>query len=243
VGALTARVSEMSEVVNKVLSLEPKVRAPKFQRDLEDKVYEHFSELKPLSKRVVRTNLKYHDLTIVVGEWLRLKSSTHVRGHVIASGRDLLGVICAHGDALVPLVRKPIREDFAEMVGLAKQLKSYMSESVKERMIIPVPRVECTIPELSESGLKLVKHTVDGLEYDPYAMERIYLISRGILKQGFFVDRREALFIFEDLGDYVLKLFENLYSEIEKVRQHNEPILRKLEEVAAPYRLARELRG
>jgi len=172
-----------------------------------------------------------------VGRKLRLRDKHRTLGQVVDDPSDFFLIVREHGDALTQYVREDIREDFVKAVELVQQLRS----PKLLRTTMPVPHVECTVLQFSVRSISFKKYVVKEIGYEDWYYEYLHITSTNDEIYRVRLDSTYALFILDDLSDYVLKLFENIHNEMESTKRHNEPILEKLDSVVAPYRLARKM--
>jgi len=238
-GVLVSCVDSLKPKIDYIAATADVCNTNRLYDELVHTVFHCFYQLKPLSyepKIVCELEEKrsyYGSVYLSVGEWVRCKYSTAEKiGHEI-SEYDFLHYMIRYGDLLKPWVRKPIREDFAALVDLVKQLKPY--NTLHFSLEIPQTKVK----KIWIGGeLKQETYIATKIGFSTCYPRRLHLNSEGV---SLDVTDVEDLFALEDIIDYVVELYRMGYGELLKVIRHNEAILAKMKEIAKPYEISNSL--
>ena len=180
------------------------------------------------------------DAYLALGKWIRWKTRWYRYGELIYDS-EFFGVIREFGDQLVPYVRRTIRTVFSELVELTKQIK-----------IVP------------DFGVELTFSPRTILEYDMYADKRglvfktfqitgLSLETDSPLKIHFQRSDKEFhydyitlnsphdLHLIAQLINELEKLYEIAYAEVREAREHDQKILKRMEDLVMPYKLSKAL--
>jgi len=245
-GIVIAGIRLIKQHYDFVLRMAEKVDTRTLQREMENFVYESFSTFKPLRRKfkeicTVTEKTRYYTSTynLCIGEWIRRKSRYHQYGSIVDHSESFLKIIREHGDELKPHVRKSIKEDFAKAVDLTKQLIMYRDFEVS---VCIRPREVYTYLYLYCRGGK------SGIEIKPVKIERLTIKTQSPTRIFYGKDTSIQLedesnvSIVEDLIDDLVDLFRKADAEVCKVREHNERVMKQIEDVVAPYKIVNHLR-
>lgn len=245
----------MGTILSRLLELEPKLkeigglvrfideRGREANYDMNGVIYRSFERLRPLSQKfkVVCRIDKYSELGI--GSWLREKHSYHRFGTVIESKETFKRMIRRFGDQLTPHTRRDIRGIFRWLV---EQTQSLMDYSEMEVVREVKPQRVAQIFSL-DGRVELRWIEVKGLRYSVINPREITLLGRwldidiDIGDPSIRLDGSSNIAIVEDLADDIIAVLREAKALVEKANEHNEPILKDMDDTTAAYHVNRLL--
>jgi len=248
-GIIASGFKLIKESYDFVLQMAPRVHTSALQDRMEAFVNQCFQALRPLTydyREVCEIKEIWGDSTythkLCIGDWLRLKSSHQTYGSTIDRSVDVFCQIRGHGDELKPHIRKPVKEDFALLVDLTKQLIPYDELLVKFE-----------IPETT-----VLEYNCPGHDGEPITMTTMEITAIGIKTSHpwdllMFQDgekepkNRDITYepnasIFEDVITHMVDLFKKANTEVAVVREHNEKIIAQMDTIVAPIRIGNSLK-
>lgn len=237
-GTIARIIRNLSPKLDEILNIAPKIFTRSLQSDMENFVFKCFEQLKPFShefKKVCELGDSYE---LYVGEWIREKREWQKYGTVVQY--HFLDVIREHGDKIKPFVRTPIKDVFAELVDLTKQLVPYKDFSVR----IDIPEIElrsysCDRVYKRVNEKSIVVNVLLVETKDPWMLE---LFRDRNVQWCMDIDDIRSLIVLEDIIDYVVELYRKADVELSVVKKHNESIMSVMEELVTPWKIAKELK-
>jgi hypothetical protein len=238
-GQLISTLQNLKQEMNYIMSLAEKCHIS--DRAMYEKVYDMFLLLKPLSHKLNRVkSIEYGSgyYMLAVGKWLKLINSNGY-GFKVSGKEELFTLIRQYGEDLVPYVRQPVRSYFEQLAKLTKQLILCDTIEVSHEVIKEYSKIsigtEITIKRYRTTRIKVSADCSDAF-YVCYVND-----DNGKDHDWLRVDRLIDLLGIEDLLSDIKEMYEELYKKVRPAKEHNENILKRMEEVIRPYRLAREL--
>jgi len=245
-GVIGSKIKELLPLRDKLLELSDEADTSAYRTKINNTVWSCFRELMPLRRKPAETDMVKDKFRLCVGSWLSWHIYSDIAGGLLIQpiryADDFNRVIREHGDLIAPLVRGHVREDVAEMVELVKQWKPCEDFSVTEHISDTKCLIVEVYPALPAETVEVKEITAVELHLRTFNPTAFLVVSRGEDNKHLSLSYATVLCTLEDLGDYLLNLYEEAASIVRKVKEHNDPILEKLDEVAAPYRLARRMR-
>jgi len=242
-GRIAAVLVELMPKLSELRSLAEQVGTTKLQHELEKDVMWCFEALKPLShrfavvKRIPPACSYCSPTEVCVRTWVRLKKPWHKHGSIVDWPGEFFEVIREHGQDMVPHVRQPIKETFEEMVALARELMPYKSITVTRTVNKYVDAPHLDPPEPRRIFVKTIK-------LETPLPKRVMLIGScnggrfentiHLLSWGYVCEH-------EDLIDDLLALYRSALARVSEVREHNERIMERMRELAAPWAVEKAL--
>jgi hypothetical protein len=243
-GIIVSGIKLIKPAYDFCLQMAPKVDTKTLQKQMESLVQDSFATLKPLSsslKTVTRIPTSYGTREILIGEWIRDKSSHQKLGSLVWNDYEVFRCIKEHGEQMKPLVRRTISNEFSQLVDLAKQLISYNDLTVK--LNIPPTEVyehEC----ISGEAVMLIPRVVYSIAIETCYPLKILLYAEGEKEPKERDLTAEAYTpIFEDIVSYLVDLFKKADAEVSRVRNHNEKIMEQMKQIVAPLKIANSIKG
>jgi hypothetical protein len=242
-GIIVSGIKLIKPAYDFCLQMAPKVDTKTLQKQMESLVQDSFATLKPLSsslQTVTRIHTSYGTREILIGEWVRDKSSYQKLGSIVWNESEFFKCIREHGEQMKPLVRRPIRNEFSQLADLTKQLISYSDLTV--RIDIPPTEVyehECSLGE----QVKLTRKVVKSIAIETCRPYKILLDVGERENKERELTAEAYTPIFEDIISYLVDLFKKADAEVSKVRNHNEKIMEQMKQIVAPLKIANSLKG
>lgn len=241
-GQIATILYSLKPQIDQIMYIADKYSTSHHNRELANEVYSCFSCLKPLShKHRIVWYLKGGD-RLCISEWISVKPKWREKGGYVDDPERFLSCIVQYGDVLAPYVRTSIRSYFSDLVALAKQLKPYPSE---ERIyVIDGERVLNFVNTSWDDKLifeqvlaKKISLHVGSLKYVSFYVQR-----KGKYEWiGFPVEKLASYIALEDFLDILLKIFSSIKDEVEALMEHNKPIIQKMKDVAAIWKVCKTL--
>ena len=230
---------------NELLAIASQIDTAKLQSQLLEKVFATFKLFKPLRHKMVKTPLSFSHDQIVIGKWIRLRSSWQEYGSPVDGPFTFFGLIKSKGEAIADYVRKPIQSDFREAAQIVAQLKFFED----------IPRQIRFSPPLKLIYFKFYISS-DGFERGEFHASYVEVNSRWpsdvIFKKSHSSDSFSrytlnlhdirAATLLQQTINHLLPLYRQLKTEVEQMRTHNDKLLKKLDDVTAPYLIKQSLR-
>jgi hypothetical protein len=223
------------------LQMTKKVCTRSLQREMEKLVNHCFYTLKPLASQlttVERIPTSYGAREILIGEWMREKSSHQKLGSLISED-ETYNFIRKYGEQMKPLVRKTIRTEFAQLTDLTKQLISYEDLTVK----MDIPETEVTEHYNSMEGVNIHSMIINKIGIKTSDPWHIILFQKNGKEEERDLKEEEKAPLFEDIISYMADLFKKADAKVGQARNHNENIMKKMVDVIAPLKIAKGLKG
>lgn len=250
-GIIISGIRLIQESYDFVLKMAPKVHTTALQRGMEEFVRDSFQTLRPLTyeyREVCEIQKDYgsgstYIYKLCMGEWLRVKGSYQTYGSSLDHSGEVFNHIRKYGDELKPHVRKPIKDDFANIVDSTKKLQSYDDILVK----LEIPETE--VFEYDCGGRDGENVTVEMMVTDGIGIETRDPWTLLIFKEGKDEPKSRSLTeeskisIFEDIIGYIVDLFKKADAEVKGVREHNEKIMEEMSKTVGPWKIANELKS
>ena len=217
----------------------------KLQRSLERTIYEYFRYLKPLRTRTIEIPIrKVLDgklkEKLTVGRWI---STGIVYKHPIRKPYIFMEILKNHGDKICKVVREDKRKEFEKLYHLSLELKNY-NQIVKQY----TRKVKAKIIKVNFENERIF---ADWVKIDKIVMTtaypNIFCLRKGNRTIKEICVNSSLLWIFElfsmeNIIDDVVKIYEEMIEDIKPIRMYNEEILKQMEKIIAPYRIAKELK-
>jgi len=245
-GIVIAGIRLIKQHYDFVLRMAEKVDTQTLQKEMENFVYESFLTFRPLCRKFkkiytfdVETQYGTSKWDLCMGEWIRERASYQQYGSIVDDRESFLEIIREYGDILKPHVRKSIKEDFAKAVDLTKQLIMYRDFEVS---VCIRPREVYTYRYLHYRERK------SGVEIKPVKIERLTIKTQLPTKvlygkdSSIKLEDESNVSMVEDLIDDLVDLFKKADAEVCEVREHNERVMKQIEDVVAPYKIVNHLR-
>jgi hypothetical protein len=215
------------------------------QRELEWFVWKSFELLKPLSYKFIKvTEVKvYYRFDLMIGTWLALKSRWQKRGSSVNQSY-FFEYIRDYGELMIPSVRRPIKDEFSELVRLTKELKPYrgleVKRGVEERTVY---KYYCSYSLDKEEVLEISPLRVVGLILETSAPRDVKLISTSVTNESVRLTDETDIATIEDLIFDMLELYKIALKEVNKIKSHNKRIMDQMKEVLEPWMISKSLRS
>jgi len=195
--------------------------------------YEFKSACKVFSYEGHNGEKYYHDL--MVGEWLREKASYQSHGSVVD---HVLSHIQEHGPEIVEVVRPAIKEAFAEVAALSKQLRMY-----EEMCVSRVGMWDTRDINLGtwRNQVGVGGFTMKEMHVTVGRPTVLYFWKTDGFTGSLDIHDWYSIHVLEDVIDEVVGLYRSLYGITEEAERHNEAVFAKMNEAMAPYAVARAL--
>jgi len=256
-GQLLARIEEIQEQYGRILHLAKEVDVSKLAEKLRREVYRCFIALKPLRyeyKEIGSFPIQYwyenepRDRVIAIGKWIRIKYWYSKYGSPLDDDYLFFEIIRQRGDEFTQYLRRPIKSIWTELVTLTKQLKPYEHivathklEREKETAKVYFPWLYSNNPQIQirpmpvqEIMIRTEKNDVVTLITPSKTVE--------LTREEFRLTDIPSLITLEDFLDVIEELYLDLHERVLEVKQYNTPILKKMNDLVAPYRIARALK-
>lgn len=247
-GIIIAGLKLIKPAYDFVLQMAPKVHTKGLQSMMEKFVNDCFQTLRPLTYRfreVCEIEHEWGKEKLCIGEWLRLKDSYQTYGSTLDRSESVFNHIRNYGDDLKPHVRKPIKEDFAKLVDLAKQLQSYNDVSVK----LEIPETEvfehyCPDYSYDDKAVTIKSTVLNGIGVKTSNPWTLLLFQNGEEEpeERSITDESKAP-LFEDIIGYMVDLFKKADAKVSVVREHNEKIIGEMGRIVGPWKIANQLKN
>ena len=227
------------------LQMIPKVNTYSLQRSMEEFVIDCFEALKPLSHSFKEIAYTDSGDILCIGEWIRVRGRYQKYGSNINKPSTFFYYIRKYGGYIKPDVRKPIRDTFSQLVDLAVKLKPY--DTVLVKLQIPETEVfEYYYPYAEKGDGKVVEirsMKINAIGIKTNSPSYLFLFKCGEEDDPIERDITHEVnaSIFEDIVSYMVDLFKKAYKEVSEIREHNEKIMKQMEEVVAPFKIASNL--
>jgi len=230
---------------NELLAIAKEIDTSKLQRRLLEKVFSTFKLFKPLRYKIVKTSLSFDREQIVIGRWIRLRSSWQDYGSPVDGPYTFLALIKAQGEAIADYVRKPVRSDFREAARIVAQLKLFEDVSNTDVFSPPLKLVYFN-SYASVSGFEPFKFHASYVEVNSRWPSNV-IFKKSLsddFSSRFTVNLRDirAATILQQTIDHLLPLYRQLEAEIERTKTYNAKLFQKLEDITAPYLIKQSLR-
>lgn len=242
-GVIISGVRMISEPYNYILKKANDIHVYSLAKELTDFVNDSFEALKPLSyeyKEICQMKDEgYHDRgKLCIGTWLRTKYSGYYKyGRIV---NDIIPYILKYGDELKPHVRRPIKDDFADLVDLTKKLKDY--ENIQETMeISPKKLYKYHVYE----SVNVDELVITELELNTSSPRDVIMRPReGAGEDSWGIDIRsdKTPAVLEDVIDNVVKLYNMVDAKLSVVRDHNQQIISQIDQIVTPHKLLKALK-
>jgi len=229
------------------LQTAPKINTRVLQSEMEKFVTGCFQALKPLSydfKEVTQITEKYYGntytATLCIGEWLRERGVYQKYGSSIDRPEDFFNCIRRYGEYLKPHVRKPIKDVFANLVDLTKSLRPYNEILVK----LEIPETEVFEHYCPYRGGDSTTVTITSMVVNAIGVRTSYPWDLLLFKSGEEepeirdITNQSKVSIYEDIISYMVDLYKRAEAEVSVTRKHNEEIMREMEQIVAPFKIA-----
>lgn len=225
-GRLVERLLELEPKINEIYRMASVVNTYRDNDRALERAYRCFQSLIPLSRKA-RVVGQAEPGMIVVGKWIRVRRHGGSDREVPPS--VFMELVCKHDEAIAEHVSKLKRELFLGLVALAKELLPY--DIVVE---IDVPDVEIDVVRLHDYPIRVVKKRVRKLSLWTLAPDRVVVHDpdTSYLNEYFYIDNLGSIASLENVIDYVVELYRKAEREVARVREHNEAIIAKMEELA-----------
>ena len=221
----------------------------KLQRSLERTIYEYFRFLRPLRTRTIEIPIEKIlggklEAKLVVGRWISTKIVSSRLP--IRKPNEFMKTIKNHGDKICKVVRKDKRKEFEKLYHLSLKLKNY-NQIVKQKPSY-TRKVEAKIIKVDFENERIF---ADWVKIDEIVMSTVYPNIISLRKGNKTIKEinvnSSLLWIFELLSiknivDDIVKIYEEMIEDIKPIRMYNEEILKQMEKIIAPYRIAKELK-
>ena len=249
-GVIASRIVELQDKFKEVFALAGSVSTWELQDQMFRRVYNCFKPLKPLSYKYIRlgkreylcrvygkSELKPKEAYFALGRWVNVVWGYQKYGTGIHWDTEkFFFVMRAIGDEIAGLVRRPIKNDFAELVNLLKQLTPYTD--LRFRKLSSVNRVYF----FTSSGSWRKELTITPLHFDSIQIEtqrpyELILLREGKTVKTFTISDKETVLAFEDLVDDAMELYKQAMRQLKPIKEKNEEILGKMEQIALPWKL------
>lgn len=251
-GIIIAGLKLIKPAYDFVLQMAPKVHTNALQGNMEKFVNDCFQTLRPLTykyREVCDIEHRYGGRTyttkLCIGEWLRVKSTYQTYGSTLDHSESVFNYIRNYGDELKTHVRRPIKEDFARLVDLAKELQSYNEVLVK--LQLPEKEVfEYYCPNFSydDKAIKLTSMTLNAIGVktsDPWTL--LLFQNEEEEPETRHLTDESKVSIFEDIISYMVDLFKRADAEVSVVREHNEKVMEEMARIVGPWKIANQLKN
>lgn len=247
-GIIIAGLKLIKPAYDFVLEMAPGVYTDGLQSGMEKFVNDCFQTLRPLTYKyteVCEVEHRWGKETLCIGEWLRLKYRYQTYGSTLERSEQVFTYIRDYGDELKPHVRKPIKDDFAKLVDLAKNLQSYNEVVVK----LEIPETEvfehyCPKYSYDDKAITITSIVASAIGIktsDPWTL-LLFKDGEEEPEERSITDESEAS-LFEDIISHMVELFKRADAEVSVVREHNEKIMEEMSRIVGPWKIANELKN
>lgn len=233
-GKLLSDLLAIKDKIDLCLKIAERIDTRSLNFDMCDSVYNYFSSLRPLSLKMIGTGIKDDSgKEVLIWKWF-YKEDHVISLNTFEDPMKFFDFIRKHGEQVEPFVRREVAEEFSSLVDLAAKLKMY--KNLKIRLDIPPTRVYlCHI----DRGIRVEQIDVCGLALHtngPYDIHFIdpdgdSICDNYLYELKFFVSA-------EDLMDYLIQLYRKAEDALSETVEHNNRILERMENVAAPFIVA-----
>jgi len=236
-GIIVSGIRIIKPAYNFCLQTIEKVDTTELQGILINTVYECFRTLKPLSRILRKVTTTDMGDEIFIGEWIRERWGYQKYGSIIRKPKTFQ-LMVKYGDKMKPFVRKTIASEFSELVDLTKQLQSYDDLTIE----LDIPPTDLCEPELDDYECTIINRVITRIGLETKCPNRILLWAGNVVAIERDIDDMVNVPLFEDIISYLVELYKKADDGVRQVREHNEKILAKMEEIVAPLRIAEAFR-
>jgi len=239
-GVIISGVRMISEPYNYILQKAKDIHVSKFNKDLERFLNNSFEALKPLShkyKEACNMNEDGDTYYLCIGMWLRTKWRSRGYGSHVG---NIVPYIRKYGDELKPHVRRPIEDDFAELVDLTKKIEDY--DDISEAITIS-PRKLCMYQtSWADDCIEVSEKTVKELSLNTSSPKTVVMDSEddGAWRVDITYEKSPA--VIEDVIDDVVRLYDRVDAKLSVVREHNQQIISQIDQIVTPHKLLKALK-
>jgi len=256
-GQLLSRIEEIQEQYGRILHLAKQVDVSKLAEKLRKEVYRCFITLKPLRyqyKEIGSFPIQYwyenepRDRVIAIGKWIRIKYWFSKYGSPLDDDYLFFEIIRQRGNEFTKYLRRPIKNVWTELVALTKQLRPYEHIIETYKLEGETKTAKVYFPWLYSSNpqIQIRPMTVQEIRIGTQKNDVVTLITPSkkveLNREEFRLTDIPSLITLEDFLDIVEGLYLKLYGKVEEVKAYNTPILKKMNDLVAPYRIARALK-
>ncbi len=239
-GVIISGVRMISEPYNYILKKSMDIQVSTLQHDLNKFLNESFAALRPLSYKYkevcnIHNDNDYHDHYLCIGTWLRTKWG---RGSGYGSHVDsIVPYILKYGDELKPHVRRPIKDDFADIVDLTKKLKEY--EDIEETITMSPRKIfKYKMSGWKAHYIEVSEKEVEVLSLSTTSPEYVRMISENDEKPwSIDIGYSNAPAVIEDVIDAVVQLYDKVDTRLSVVRDYNQQLEAQIDQLATPHKL------
>ena len=241
-GVIISGVRMISEPYNYILQKAKDVRVSKLAAELETFINNSFAGLRPLSHKykVVCNMSEEHTNYLCVGTWLRTKWGRNSRGYGSHVG-NIVPYILKYGDELSEHVRRPIKDDFADIVDLTKELKKY--EDISEVIGIEPKKLYKYNMSWHDDCVEVHEKEVKELSLNTSSPKTVVMMTENDedpWKVDITYERSPA--VIEDVIDNVVRLYNMVDAKLSVVRDHNQQIMSQIDQIVTPHMLLKALK-
>ncbi|MBA7629274.1 hypothetical protein ES703_36772 [subsurface metagenome] len=227
----------ISEPYNYILKKSNDIQVSRLQSDLKVFLNESFEALRPLSykyKEVCNMRDDGNSEYLCIGTWLRTKWG---RGRGYGSHVDsIVPYILNYGDELKPHVRRPIKDDFADIVDLTKKLKKY--ENREETLTVSPRKLFQYNMSWHEDYLEVSEKEVEVLSLSTKYPKNVEMISENDENPwNIGICYKNSPAVIEDIIDDVVRLYDRVDAKLAVVRDYNQQIMSQIDQIVTPYKL------
>jgi len=224
------------EYYSKCMHLQKEVRDLLLRIELDHlvKAMEALKYLQPFARKRAIVELerkKYGSEILVVGHSIyttwTYQNPEEYSGRKEVSIQNMFYTIFKYKDKIVPLLRKTIREDFLEIVGLVEEIQ------------------RCLEMEISRRGLFRI-WSIEGGEVEAYhadkicisATSRFYRVHYSFRDEFFASGDISELEKFFEVYEVIYDILTEAHQRLREELKRNEERLKQIKEIVAPYVLA-----
>ena len=158
------------------------------------------------------------------------KNPEEYKGRRVVNVRDMFTIIFRHKDKIIPLLRKSIRDDFVEIVGLVEDIQKCLEMEISRRGTFRIWRVEDEKVKACYADKICISAT-----------SRFYRVHYSAKDEFFASDMIYELAKLFEVYDVIYDMLTEAHQRLTEEFRRNEERLKRIKEIVAPYVLAKEV--